>query len=372
MTLEIKGSGTIYYKISTDDATGEYRKYTKPLKIVQDSTVKAYCVVDGKKSKVTTGEINRRPYLNVSHKSGMYETGITVKFTHYDCFCVQARETKIYYTLDGSKPTKKSKVYSSKTGIYIRKNTMLRIMTVSENGRCVAYDSFNYFILKNSLLDDYEEKYHYNKLNDKEKKVYRQMFKAAKKGNYLNLKENIDTAWNATVAFFDDNPQYFAESFVIRSPKKYAEQIVMLKNTDYPTLSVQVKKKICDMMGAPCKTEKEQIKKIHDVLCKTIVYTDEEDGCYDAAGAIIKGKAVCQGYAMAFTYLCQLYGINCSMVRGEVSTGGHAWNIVKVGERWLYMDVCWDDYLSTYNYYLKTEKQMSKTHTLKKTTKEIG
>ena len=62
---------------------------------------------------------------------------------------------------------------------------------------------------------------------------------------------------------------------------------------------------------------------------------------YSAYGVFAKKVAVCQGYALAFKYLCNQVGINCYMV---TSTGmNHAWNMVELDGELYQVDITWDD-----------------------------
>lgn len=62
---------------------------------------------------------------------------------------------------------------------------------------------------------------------------------------------------------------------------------------------------------------------------------------YTAYGALVKGTAVCQGYALAYKYLLREVGIPCYMVSS--STMNHAWNMVELGRQLYQVDVTWDD-----------------------------
>ena len=73
----------------------------------------------------------------------------------------------------------------------------------------------------------------------------------------------------------------------------------------------------------------------------------------DAYGAIIDGKAVCEGYSRAFQLLCGKLGVDCSTVSGigytendetgESSSEAHSWNCVLIGGDWYYADCTWND-----------------------------
>ncbi|MGN1382882.1 MAG: transglutaminase domain-containing protein [Eubacterium sp.] len=94
---------------------------------------------------------------------------------------------------------------------------------------------------------------------------------------------------------------------------------------------------------------------IHDKLCKQITYNDAAndtnaffyDPSHTAYGALVGGKAVCDGYALAYSYLLKKCGISSAVALGYVGssaqTGGHAWNLVKLSGSWYEADATWDD-----------------------------
>lgn len=49
----------------------------------------------------------------------------------------------------------------------------------------------------------------------------------------------------------------------------------------------------------------------------------------DAYGALVDGKAVCEGYARAFQLLCNKANIDCVLLSGTTDSANHAWNGVK-------------------------------------------
>lgn len=65
-------------------------------------------------------------------------------------------------------------------------------------------------------------------------------------------------------------------------------------------------------------------------------------------GVFLKRKAVCQGIAMAYRCLCIKIGIESIVVRGNSLKPGdtnyerYAWNIIKVGESSIHVDITWD------------------------------
>ncbi len=99
--------------------------------------------------------------------------------------------------------------------------------------------------------------------------------------------------------------------------------------------------------------EKERF--IYDALCSRITYdlTDNGTGDKDCAiGALLNGRADCDGYADAMLLCCSLAGIPCRYMHGQatkpVQAGSdmdtsHMWNLVFIEGTWLICDVTWGD-----------------------------
>ncbi|MBQ6120094.1 MAG: transglutaminase domain-containing protein, partial [Clostridia bacterium] len=83
---------------------------------------------------------------------------------------------------------------------------------------------------------------------------------------------------------------------------------------------------------------------VYDYLCDNVEYLDDANSIsvYTAYGALCGGKAVCQGYALAYYRMARALGLNCRMIVGSLSEEGnevpHAWNAVKLGDSWYYVD----------------------------------
>ena len=95
-------------------------------------------------------------------------------------------------------------------------------------------------------------------------------------------------------------------------------------------------------------TRKQKLRAIHNYLVKNCVYDENArrygyDDAYTAYGCLIEKKAVCQGYAGVFNLLAAKAGICSIAVPGEAGGGSHAWNYVKDGSSYRYIDVTWDD-----------------------------
>lgn len=140
---------------------------------------------------------------------------------------------------------------------------------------------------------------------------------------------------------------------------------------------------VVDNLITPGMDERTKVLRIHDWLCANVAYdygnylsdTIPYDSYY-YAGVFFNRRAVCNGYAVSFDLMCYLAGVESEYVSGystnsSGSTGGHAWNQVKVNGQWYQIDVTWDDpvpdrgygVVSRYTYFLISPQQMSRNHT---------
>ncbi len=94
---------------------------------------------------------------------------------------------------------------------------------------------------------------------------------------------------------------------------------------------------------------------IHDRLANAIQYTGSANA-HNSYGAMVEGKAVCEGYAEAFQYLLQRVGVQSFIAvgTGYNSTKGtyeaHAWNYVRLDGKYYQTDLTWDD-ANTHTYH---------------------
>ena len=95
--------------------------------------------------------------------------------------------------------------------------------------------------------------------------------------------------------------------------------------------------------------EKENI--LHDRLAAAVTYV-KTDNSHNAYGALVEGKAVCDGYAEAYQYLLRKVGIQSFIAFGssKYTEEGHAWNYVRIDGKYYHVDVTWDDKKSVIHY----------------------
>ena len=96
------------------------------------------------------------------------------------------------------------------------------------------------------------------------------------------------------------------------------------------------------------------VKYFHDYICENVVYDDEADNCNNIYGALVNKRALCQGMAKAFSYLCGKVGIETLTVTGDADGIAHMWNMVKIGGEWYHIDPTYDNAESpTYGRYVR-------------------
>ena len=92
-------------------------------------------------------------------------------------------------------------------------------------------------------------------------------------------------------------------------------------------------------------TQYEQARAVHDYLCDVITY-DNTSGSRvrTIVGALLDGRANCQGYTDAFYLMCSMLGMEVYCQNGMADGGPHTWNLLKLNDQgWSIVDVTWDD-----------------------------
>lgn len=120
-------------------------------------------------------------------------------------------------------------------------------------------------------------------------------------------------------------------------------ELALLKRKDVETVSRNFIITI-DGLG-----DEEKLRAIHDRLCRGRYDTEITPASHTIYSALIDSSAVCDGYAYAFKYLCDLADIDCIVVTGTFDRSsdgelGHAWNLVYLGNTWKLVDISCDVY----------------------------
>ncbi|MBS7262682.1 MAG: hypothetical protein KIG36_03625 [Eubacteriales bacterium] len=79
------------------------------------------------------------------------------------------------------------------------------------------------------------------------------------------------------------------------------------------------------------------------VLSERVAYDARPDNCFTAYGALVGGRAVCEGYTSAYYLLCRAAGLWCAYRNGQPQGQGHTWNMIKLDSGVYNVDVTWCD-----------------------------
>lgn len=143
---------------------------------------------------------------------------------------------------------------------------------------------------------------------------------------------------------------------------------------------MQKKAELIAQEARKIKDEYSRIEYIHDEIARNAEYFPENDPdayvgyAHYAYGALVEGKAVCQGYSAAFSYVCRLSGIQCITVYGTSRGENHSWNKVLCDGKWYNVDLTWDDSVSNFkdninhSYFMLSDAEFAKDHTFKTVT----
>ena len=112
----------------------------------------------------------------------------------------------------------------------------------------------------------------------------------------------------------------------------------------------------------------DKVMAVHDYLIDHIEYSNPHIRSF-AYGALIEGKAVCQGYAQSLAMILNNLNVEChpivAMTKGS-NPVLHEWVRVKLDGEWYYIDLTWDDTPwaedKNYKYFLINTDMISRDH----------
>lgn len=188
--------------------------------------------------------------------------------------------------------------------------------------------------------------------------------------SYDNANKILDTIVETTEIeyLYDTQLMYYSSG-------GYISKIQLKRKYDVQTalnIKSQFESKANEIINKYIKSEMSDLEKevvIHNYLVNNIVY-DESDvnTAHNAYGALIKGRAVCDGYSKAFKYFMDRFGIENGLVLSYEMA--HAWNYIKIDGVTYFVDITWDDpvsksatvYKDNLKYFNVTKSKLSEDH----------
>lgn len=153
------------------------------------------------------------------------------------------------------------------------------------------------------------------------------------------------------------------------SPRKAAKKAIESKIKEYQEIFAVIENMHADS-SVSVDYSYEYVDETERKMCDEITYTSGDLSDPDAhtiVGSLVDGDCVCEGYAKAFSLLCNLAGVPTFMVTGDATnssgnTEAHAWNLVQLNGSWYYMDATWNDGRNDHTYFLCGSGVMDSDH----------
>lgn len=194
------------------------------------------------------------------------------------------------------------------------------------------------------------------------------------KGSTNNLEKQLKQAVNDALEA-DPYTKYIVDRYVYSwrgttSSAKITLQVHYRETAEQTAYVRQRVKSILKQLIQPGMNNHQKIKAIHDYVVLNLKY-DTDLQKYTAYEGLKTGEAVCQGYALLTYELLKEAGIENRLVEGTAGGQLHAWNLVRLDNRWYHLDTTWDDPVPdvpnrvNYTYYLRTDEQMRQDHVWK-------
>lgn len=197
--------------------------------------------------------------------------------------------------------------------------------------------------------------------------------------NLITAKLTDEETKRTVMAFLNDNPQIFWVSnqytytFTLTgtSIQLYSRISSSERDTMQKKLNSTVSKILSGVSGRQAGLEREE--RIFTALADRCTYDKEASADsqqkswqpYTAYGALVEGKAVCDGYARAMQLLCSGAGLPCRLVNGDSKGAAHIWNLICINGKWYHFDATWmDSSIRNYDYFNVTDAIIKKDHTL--------
>lgn len=149
----------------------------------------------------------------------------------------------------------------------------------------------------------------------------------------------------------------------------YMNVVYLSTASQEAAVTSQVKSVLSSLGIGRMENEYEIVKAIHDYVTQHVSYDhetleDDSPGKYTAYNALIKGTAVCQGYANLIYRMMRESGLMVRLVGGSSFGEPHAWNIVRLNGKYYNLDSTWDAGVSPdgYQYFLINKDVFDRTH----------
>ncbi|MBQ3736199.1 MAG: hypothetical protein II855_04620 [Candidatus Methanomethylophilaceae archaeon] len=209
---------------------------------------------------------------------------------------------------------------------------------------------------------EHSDEYYYNQMGERDQALYRQIYAAA-----VNFESEFMSGYsdwnigadgkevkdpkrgiNIVEAVRFDHPELFhLEAWMYHDSTGLVKLKFSMDKAEYDVKKAAIDDAVngFDLSGL---TRKAVIDSINREIATSTVYDKGGEHAHDISGVFVDKRAVCEGYGLAFKYLCNMKSIPCVCVEGDATSDGtekvgHLWNYVMMGSKWYAMDVTWND-----------------------------
>ena len=170
-----------------------------------------------------------------------------------------------------------------------------------------------------------------------------------------------------------DNIEYYCDNYKTNANLKYLNTPTNIKKMK---MEIEAVSAAAQAYTNEATSDFEKAVALHDFLTKHCTkLTSEKVGgsTHTSYGALVEKSAYSDGYASAYKELMNRCSVECITVEGEANGSPHIWNIAKLDGKYYHIDVCWDDTdidfiseLNFHGFFMLSDKEISKTHTMDK------
>ena len=207
---------------------------------------------------------------------------------------------------------------------------------------------------------DYTTRYAYQQLSDIEKQFYGDIV-----GAVINFNSGVgyragltaEQALRVYITVLNNEPELFwmsgsgvmtMSSSMIFSFKEQNIDTINAMQKEIDTAAAAIVKK------ASKKSTVNKLKTIFDYIVDVNDFSLSSEGynisIYNGLQGTKKGQLQCAGYAKTVQYLCDMLGVESTVVIGTTSEGeSHAWNVVSVDGKYYNFDTTWGDPINSWD-----------------------
>lgn len=218
-------------------------------------------------------------------------------------------------------------------------------------------------------------KYHYQQLNNKQKKIYRELFNLfvniETEGTISNNNiKDIDIVHNAILS---DHPELFYVDTEIVYSDCRVEIEYLFKKKQIKQYQKEIEEETDMILNEILQDNQyEQMLYLYNYVVSHLQYNEDAKYNQTIISSFINKETVCTGYAKMLQYLYQKIGIETTQITGTCIDENnlvqrHAWNMIKYNNDYYYIDATWGDRedknMILYEYFIFSSQDMLKIYT---------